>query len=374
MERVGTLRPGGEHSAVNFLGGVRLPCPLRADREFDRLRDGEVLSFVSFGGHGRGAKRAHAGAANYFLSVRMKNSRTVAKLPGARNAPAFLNAAVFRIARRMRTPHKARMFALGGDAFPNDTQSLRTALTRGAGLPGAREGAVTIEGDFPSLEILRMNLTGVRLDARTPLATAPENAAGGFFARTLCIAAEPALLASVPIQVRLDAEDCVFAFGTAADGTRTASLQSCTKGTLDASAAAADLQGALLALARDAASAQGAEVESVRLTLDAESPRRIAVTAVAVAKAMFFTATLTIRGRIGMDAEFNVRLSDATCKGDGMIANLAAAQLRPRLVELEARTFSIRSFLPSGLQPGDVTLTGGAALRILATFGGKIKT
>ena len=261
------------------------------------------------------------------------------------------------------------MFALGGDAFPHDTESLRAALTRGAVPLGAGEDAVTTEGDFPSLAALRMNLTGVRLDGRARHAAASENAAGGFFSRALEIAAEPALLGTVPVQVRVRAEDCVFAFGTAADGARMLSLQSCTNGTFDASAATTDVEAALFGLARDAAAKHGAEVESVRLTLESEGPRRIAVTAVAVAKAMFFKATLTIRGDIVVDEEFNLCLRDATCAGDGMIANLAASQLRPRLAEIQARTFALRTFLPAGMQPAEVTLAGGAALRIAATFG-----
>ncbi len=262
------------------------------------------------------------------------------------------------------------MFALGGDSFPTDTPGLRTALTRGAVTIGARADAVTAEGDFPSLTALRIDLTGVRIDGPARPATAQENAGGGFFSRALDVTAEPAWLGAVPVHVRLRAKDCVFAFGTAADGARVASLQSCTNGTLDASAATTDIEAALLGLARDAAAGHGAEVKSVQLTLAAESPSAISVTAIAVAKAMFFTATLTIRGRIAMDADFNLRLSDATCTGDGMIANLAAAQLSPRLAELAARTFSLRAFLPAGLQPAEVALSGGAALRISAAFGG----
>ena len=262
------------------------------------------------------------------------------------------------------------MFALGGDAFPTDTQSLRTALARGAAPFGAREDAVTTEGDFPSLAALRMDLTGTRLDGHTRPATAQENAAGGFFARTLDVTAEPAQFGAVPVSIRLRAEDCVFTFGTAGDGARLLSLQSCTNGNLDAAAATADIETALLGLARDAAAGHGAEVKSVQLTLAAESASAISVTAIAVAKAMFFTATLTIRGRIAMDEDFNLRLTDATCTGDGMIANLAAAQLRPRLAELAAHTFSLRTFLPAGLQPAEVVLSAGAALRISAAFGG----
>ena len=304
-----------------------------------------------------------------------------ARMPSAagRSAPqcaeestaAFVRAAPFRIARKGRAPHKACMFAIGGDAFPNDTQGLRAALTRGAVPLGAGEDAVTVEGDFPSVEMLRMDLTGVRIDARTPFATAAKDDAGGFFSRSLDVIAKPARIASVPADMSLHAEDCVFTFGTAADGTRTASLQSCTHGTLEASAATAEIERALLALAHAAAAGHGASVESVRLTLETESVRAITVTAVAVAKAMFLTATLTIRGRIAMDDDFNLRLSGTACTGDGMLANLAAAQLRPRLTELEGRTFSLRTILPAGLPPVNVTLAGGASLRVCATFGGK---
>lgn len=263
------------------------------------------------------------------------------------------------------------MFALGGDAFPNDLPSLQAALARPLEALGAGEGAVAIHGNFPSLDTLRMNLTGVRLDSRTLPPRITEMAAGGCFARVFEVTAEPALVAAIPVRLGLHAEDGVFTFGTAADGTRAASLESCAEGTLDASAETADLEAALLALARDAASKHGAEVEAVRITLDAESSRLLSVTAVAVAKAMFFTATLTIRGRIALDEELNLRLSGTTCTGDGMIANLAAAQLRPRMMKLESQVFSLRSFLPAGLQLAEIAMTGGPSLRIRATFRGK---
>jgi len=262
------------------------------------------------------------------------------------------------------------MFALGGDSFPNDTQELRAALSRGAVLQGAREAAVSIDGNFPSLDALRMDLTGARLDSQTPLTLVGETAAGGFFSRTLDVTAEPALLASIPIRLRLHAEDCVFAFGFSENGSRAVRLDRCSSGTLDAEAATAEIESALLALARDEATAHGANVESVRLTLVAENPHKIAMTAVAVAKAMFFSATLTIRGQVEVDDTLTIRVSNATCTGDGMIANLAAAQLRPRLAELEKRAFSLADFMPAGLRVTGVGLSGGDSLRVDATMAG----
>lgn len=263
------------------------------------------------------------------------------------------------------------MFALGGDAFPHDSESLQLALERGARAHGAGENAVVVSGSFPALETLRMNLTGARLDAETRAAKIAESAAGGFFARSVEVAAEPATAAGIPIHLRVQAQDCVFTFGTATDGTRAARLDKCAGGTLDAHAATAELETALLALARDAASKHGAEVQSVKITLAAESPHVLAVTAVAVAKAMFFTATLTLRGRVSVDEEMNFRLSEATCTGDGMIANLAASQLRPRLAEWEGRAFSPDAILPAGLRAAEIALSGGEALRIHAALAAK---
>jgi hypothetical protein len=270
----------------------------------------------------------------------------------------------------IRAPHKARMLALGGDAFPTDTESLRAALADGAKLAGASDATISLEGNFPSLDSLRMKLAGVRLDSRRPLAAAAENASGGFFSRTVEVTADPALLATVPIRMQLRAEDCVLAFGIVENGTRVARLERCSTGTFDASAGTADIEAALFALARDAASKHGAEVKSARLTLDAESSHRLAVTAVAVAKAMLFTATLTIRGLIEVDDEFKLRLTNTTCTGDGMIANLAASQLRPRLAEFEKHEFSLAALLPSGIRATGIEITGGDALKIHATIAG----
>jgi hypothetical protein len=226
-----------------------------------------------------------------------------------------------------------------------------------------------LEGSFPSLAALRIDLTGAHLDRQKVLRRTEGGQAGGFFARVVEIAAAPADISSIPVHLRLRAEDCVLAFGIAGDGTHVVRLERCSTGTLEASAGIADIEAALLALARDAAARHGAEVESVRLVVEAGTPRQLAVTATAVAKAMFFTATLTVRGRLAIDEACNARLSDITCTGDGMIANLAAAQLRPRIAEWEGRAIPIAQLLPEGQRLLDFSLTAGASVAVRATIG-----
>lgn len=262
------------------------------------------------------------------------------------------------------------MFTLGGDAFPSDTSSLLHSLASEVEARGARADAVRIEGAFPSLETVQVDLTAVRLDTTKTSIAGSGSKTGGFFSRTLKVSAQPALFTTVPVTIHLRGEDCTFAFGTASDGKRVASLEGCSTGKMTVSAPTSEINDALLVLAKEAASAHGADVKSVQLTLVSENPRTLGVHAVAVAKAMFLTATLTIRGRAVLDDDFNLQLRDATCTGDGMLANLAAAQLRARIEEMQARTFSLRTLLPPGLQPREVEMSGGDSLQIRATFGG----
>ncbi len=128
----------------------------------------------------------------------------------------------------------------------------------------------------------------------------------------------------------------------------------------------AELERAMLALARDAAEKQGAEVESVKVVWTSESPRALRLHAVAVAKAMFISAKLTITGRIEISDALVLQIGDLTCTGDGMIANLAASYLRTRLSELEGRGIPLQSLLP-GLR--DAALDASDGLRVVVKFG-----
>ena len=77
---------------------------------------------------------------------------------------------------------------------------------------------------------------------------------------------------------------------------------------------------------------------------------------------------ITLRGRLEIDDGFTARLRDIACTGDGMIANLAASQLRPRLAEWERLGFPLASALPVGFAISDIALEAGAELRCRAAF------
>jgi hypothetical protein len=185
------------------------------------------------------------------------------------------------------------------------------------------------------------------------------------------IIATPARFATLRINFVLRAENCALACNTARDGTRSIALQECAAGEIELNAGISDIEAALLAVAQDAAAEHGAEIESVRVAVQVETPRRVALTASAVAKAMFLTATLTMHGRLEIDDEFNATLRGLECAGDGMLANLAAGYLRPRLAQLDARSFSIASLLAGNAAPTHIALEAAPALRLRASFRGK---
>lgn len=274
----------------------------------------------------------------------------------------------FRIALTAAAPHKTRMFLLGGSDFPNDSATLHAALSESLAPLGLDATAVVLDGAFPSFAAMRVDLTGALFHRgyRMPGASSPGK--DGFFSRAIEIKASPAKFESLPFNVSFRADDCVFAFGNTAEGVRVGILQRCSGGTLEVAIRVADIEASLLTIANEAASGFGASVQSVRIVLDAESPRRVAITATTVAKALMTKATLTLRGRLEVDDGFNARLSDITCTGDGMIANLAASQLRPRLAEWERVSFSLANALPEGLAISDIALDAGPELRARAGF------
>jgi hypothetical protein len=271
------------------------------------------------------------------------------------------------------------------DSIPQDTATLRAALAGALAPLGVRAGAVKVEGEYPNVGALRLDLTGARFHRELRPVRGEGEGTPAFFAREVAVVASPAHVEELPFTLSLRASDAVFAVAKPAApsagsaprakdaGSATAGagavlqFSRCGQGTLEIAVKHDELEAALTEVARAAAEKKGAELRSVRLALSAEGPRVLRLEAVAEAKAMFMTAKLTIAGRVEVNDALEVRLSGLTCHGDGMIANLAAGGLRSRLSALEGRVLPLRSWVP-GLRSLVLDAEGG--LRIRAEFGG----
>ena len=260
------------------------------------------------------------------------------------------------------------MFAIG-TALPHDTATLHSGLAHGLAPLGLGRDAAVIDGEFPQLAAIRVNLTNARFHRALDFARPASGAQSLCFARTVEIQGAPVHVESVPVDLQLKAEDVVFGAADAANGPgKVLVLERAAQGTLELSVARTELENALLEAGRAAAKEKGADVQSVELLLQSENPRALAVQAQVTAKAMFFTTTVTISGCLEIDDQLNVRLRGLHCEGDGMIGKMAAGALRPQFEKLENRSIPLGRAV-AGLSLRDVRLEGGDHLRVHATFG-----
>lgn len=261
------------------------------------------------------------------------------------------------------------MIPIGTD-LPTDTGSFRSVLAKGLEPLALGNDAIKVEGEFPQFASIQANLSGARLHKNLPFTKASgSNAQPLCFARSARISGQPVHVANIPLSVSLEAEDVVIDTDTAADSAdKVLTLGKMSRGTLDLSAQRSTLEDALFALGDAAAKSKGAELQKVELQFENESPRQVRIRAVITAKAMFFTTTVTVSGKLSVDDALNARISNLDCEGDGMIGKMAANALRSQFEQLESRVIPLAKGL-GGVAITDVALTGGETLRIHAKIG-----
>jgi hypothetical protein len=260
------------------------------------------------------------------------------------------------------------MFPIGS-TLPHDTATLHAGLAHGLAPLGLGGDAVKIEGDFPQLAAIRINLTNARFHRGLDFARGAGGAQSLCFARSVEIQGSPAQVESVPVELKLQAQDVVIGAADAAEGSgKVLVFERAAHGTLDLSVARRDLEKVMLEAGSAAAKEKGAEVQSVELQLQSEAPRALAVRALVTAKAMFFTTTVTISGCLEIDDRLNARLRDLHCEGDGMIGKMAAGALRSQFQKLENRSIPLGQVV-GGMSLREVRLEGGDQLRVHAIFG-----
>lgn len=255
-----------------------------------------------------------------------------------------------------------------GSTIPVDSQSLRAALARALGPIGVAENAITVEGEFPQIAAIRADLTGANFYRGVSLPKAAPQRTQLCFARQVAVEGQPVSVEGLPLSVNAEAADVIFATADqTSGGGRLLLIERAESGSLELAMKREDIESALRAAGHKAAQAKGAEVKSVDVTLQGETPRSLNARVVITAKAMFMTTAITVSGRIEVDAEMNARLRDLRCDGEGMIGNMVAGLIRPQFSQLEQRVIALGRLVP-GITIHDVTLSGGDELRLRAKF------
>lgn len=267
------------------------------------------------------------------------------------------------------TPDKAPMFTLGESEFPSDNESLQKALEGCITRMGGRPGGVELDGMFPSFAAIRLNMTGARFPAKFWHTRAVEGETRTFSTRLMEITATPAMISDLRFILTLRTEDCVFVCGTAADGTRVMNASNCVEGETILTAGTEEIEGFLQVAAEKAASANGAHVQSVNVSLESPTPSRVAVKATVVAKAMLFTTTLNFEGRAEVGDDANLWFRDLSCKGTGMLATLAASFIRPRIEKNEGNRIPLTRCVPRDNPIRNIILQSEGGFRMRISFG-----
>ena len=259
---------------------------------------------------------------------------------------------------------------LAGPDFPASPESFADSLRAGLAARDISARDIRAAGEWPRLAELAVDLSGAKFSRATRVPRAETEPQPGVSIARLAVVAAPLHFETVPLRLELRAQDAECAFARDAAREPVLQLTRTGGGSVAVEAQRADLEATLKTFAAAALAKQGAEVKSVRLELNGLGPCSLGFRAEVTAKAFLMTARVIVTGRLDVDEQLTLRVRELATSGDGMIANLAGAFLRPRFLEMEKRAISLAAFSFAGVKLHGVRLGGGDALRIEAQFGG----
>jgi hypothetical protein len=261
------------------------------------------------------------------------------------------------------------MLPLAGPQLPASSQDLAQALKGGLSARGLSAREITANGAWPTLDLVRLDLTGARISRAQLPDKAGDERCSGFTASRFELVAAPAELESTPVHISLQADQAEFDFTPAQAGESWMLMQRAAHGEVMVEVARADIERLVQTLATEAAGQHGVEIKGVKVNFTSRGPRAVSITAEVTAKMFIASAALTLSGDVDLDDRLNAQVSNLRFHGDGMIANLAGGFIRPQLAKLEGRKIPLTGFALGEISLRDVQLETGETLRLRAQFG-----
>jgi hypothetical protein len=264
------------------------------------------------------------------------------------------------------------MFPLSAATFPSSaaelTRLLNESLTR---LFLVEVEPVSIrEESYPHLEKLSILLDGARLRADPPRPpviigkTSPALEIDEFD-----LSASPLSLEAAAVHLSLSAREVRLGQGKDAAGQILLSLESAADGHIEISLPQTDLEALVATLARNQASKQGITIDGVQLKLTQKNSHSLAAEVRVRARKLFLSASIQVTGRLDLDDQLNLRISDLNCTGDGGMATMACGILKPYLQKFDGREFPLMSLPLGEIRLRDMQLSVGDQLCVTAEFG-----
>src|SRR5207244_7708846 len=119
--------------------------------------------------------------------------------------------------------------------------------------------------------------------------------------------------------------------------------QKARDGQLVISAAQLNLEEAIGRLGGEKARLWGVDLERVRLAMRARSRHSLAAEIRIQAKKFFARANIDIYAQLDISNEFEAKVSELKCKGDGKLGSFACGALGPLFETLKSNAFPIKS-------------------------------
>ncbi len=261
------------------------------------------------------------------------------------------------------------MLPLAGSTFPTSHAALAEAIKLGFARHGVTPRELRVEGGvFPDIETIRIDLSGTTITREQPFGSAA--GAGGndqIRVARIELKAAPIEFEGTPIDFNLSANVATLAFAQGADSFLIP--VNALDGEVNVVAQRSDLERLAHSLVVTAAAKQGIEIKKTRLEVTSTGVRSLSFRAEVTAKMFIMSATIALSGRLDIDEDLKARLSELSCRGDGMIASAANALLKPHFQRIQERPIALTSFVLGDLKLRDVSLQTGETIRLHGLFG-----
>jgi hypothetical protein len=224
---------------------------------------------------------------------------------------------------------------------------------------------------FPYVDELAINLDNAILDSSAPpLAKADGETALAFEAAVVRVSGRKVSISGVPLDLRMEMRDVIFDKGFDANADSVLILRRAREGQLVISASQLELEQAFARIVGAKARLYAIELERVRLAMRARGRRSLAADIQVQAKKFFTRAKIDIYAQLDISNEFEAKISQLKCKGDGKLGSFACTTLQPLFQRVLEKSFPLKSFpLLGELQLRDVHVAVADTVDLTVDFG-----
>jgi hypothetical protein len=264
------------------------------------------------------------------------------------------------------------MFPLFTAALPSSASDLERLLSESLRRIFVTESDPVDVRDhsYPHLEVINISLDGAQLRSDPPRPpVSMGKASPALEVDQLVLSASPLSLGPASVDLAISARDVQLGQAKDSNGQILLSIDSASDGHAAISATPAGLEAFITRLAQDQGSKQGITIEGVQLKVRQESEHSLAAEVGLRARKLFLSASMKVTGRLELDDQLNLIISDLKCTGDGGIATMACGILQPYLQKIDGRKFPLMSLALGEIRLRDVRLAVGDKLSVTAEFG-----